>query len=279
LRDLRDRLAVVRHRMPARLAGRGRPIAVGVAALAVSGLAALGVAAANMTDGGSTTNAADHAAERLDAARADRGERPSGTPDSGQSGSGLSGSGQPSAGQSSPNGRSSPSQPGGERTSKAPVTDAPRAKSSSPSAKASPSPSAKKPAPAWVLPMPDAPITSCYGQRWGVLHAGMDYALPPGTPVRSIGAGTVIAAGWAYSGYGVSVVVDHGNGYQSHYAHLSGTEVSIGQRVSAGTTVGYEGSTGDSTGPHLHFEIHNGMWNQVDPAPWLRARGVNPGGC
>lgn len=128
--------------------------------------------------------------------------------------------------------------------------------------------------PAWVNPMPGAAFTSGYGPRGGALHAGMDLAAPPGTPVKSVGAGTVTHVGWVFGGYGISVVVDHGNGYQTHYAHLSGTNVSAGQKVSAGHHVGYEGSTGDSTGPHLHFEVHQGLWNQVEPTGWLEARGA-----
>lgn len=131
------------------------------------------------------------------------------------------------------------------------------------------------PAPAWASPMKGAEVTSCYGQRWGALHAGIDFAKPEGTPITSIGSGTVVAAGWVYSGYGISVVVDHGNGYLTHYAHMSETKVHEGQKVKAGTTLGLEGSTGDSTGPHLHFEVHQGsMWNQIDPAGWLADHGV-----
>ncbi|WBB96256.1 M23 family metallopeptidase [Solwaraspora sp. WMMA2059] len=130
----------------------------------------------------------------------------------------------------------------------------------------------------WVTPMPGAQITSCYGQRWGVLHAGIDLALPAGTPVLAAGAGTVQVAGWAYTGYGISVVIDHGGGVLTHYAHLSATSVSVGDRVAPGDTIGAEGSTGDSTGPHLHFEVHiGGLWSQVDPAPWMRERGVDLG--
>ncbi|MFY1687861.1 M23 family metallopeptidase [Plantactinospora sp. WMMB782] len=139
------------------------------------------------------------------------------------------------------------------------------------------SPTASKKAPAWVNPMPGAAITSCYGMRWGVLHAGIDLAMPADTPIRAAGAGTVVEAGWAYAGYGISVVVDHGNGWLTHYAHQNRTTVSVGDRVKAGQVIGYEGSTGDSTGPHLHFEVHNGLWNQVDPAPWMRDRGVDLG--
>ncbi|MEW2472830.1 M23 family metallopeptidase [Micromonospora gifhornensis] len=128
----------------------------------------------------------------------------------------------------------------------------------------------------WVIPMAGAAITSCYGPRWGTLHAGIDFALPAGTPVRAAFGGTVTKAGDVGDGYGISVVIDHGNGYLTHYAHLSTARVSVGEKVSTGQTIGLEGSTGDSTGPHLHFEVHQGqMWNQIDPAPFLRARGIN----
>nr|WP_243704627.1 M23 family metallopeptidase [Micromonospora sp. KC723] len=161
----------------------------------------------------------------------------------------------------------------------------------SPSASASPAASRKpaprrtpkktskptpKPTPSWVIPMKGAEITSCYGMRGGTLHAGIDFAMPAGTPVRAAFGGTVEKAGDAGDGYGISVVINHGNGYLTHYAHLSSAKVSAGYRVAAGETIGLEGSTGDSTGPHLHFEVHQGqMWNQIDPAPFLRARGID----
>ncbi|MCL7460099.1 peptidoglycan DD-metalloendopeptidase family protein [Micromonospora echinofusca] len=133
-----------------------------------------------------------------------------------------------------------------------------------------------KPKPSWVIPMKGAAITSCYGPRWGTQHAGIDFALPAGTPVRAAFGGTVTKAGDVGDGYGISVFVDHGNGYLTHYAHLSTAKVGVGEKVAAGQTIGLEGSTGDSTGPHLHFEVHQGqMWNQIDPAPFLRARGID----
>lgn len=140
-------------------------------------------------------------------------------------------------------------------------------------------PPAKKagPPPQWVNPMPGAPLSSCYGPRWGMMHQGIDFAGDAGTEILSVGAGTVLAAGWLYAGYGMSVVVDHGNGFLSHYAHASKVLVAPGQTVKPGTPLALEGSTGDSTGPHLHFEIHQGLWNQIDPASWLRAMGVNVG--
>ncbi len=132
----------------------------------------------------------------------------------------------------------------------------------------------------WVDPMPAGRTTSCFGPRWGRLHAGVDLAAPAGTPVRATGAGRVVEAGnWA-GGYGISVLVDHGNGYLTHYAHLRSRLVSAGDRVTVGQQLGEEGSTGNSTGPHLHFEVHRGGWrNPVEPTAWLAQRGVTIPGC
>jgi murein DD-endopeptidase MepM/ murein hydrolase activator NlpD len=139
-----------------------------------------------------------------------------------------------------------------------------------------PTPEAKKAD--WVLPM-EAPISSCFGPRWGTEHQGIDFAGDENTPIHAVGAGEIFAAGWVYTGYGISVVVDHGNGFLTHYAHMNKLNVNPGDHVNPGDIIGWEGSTGDSTGPHLHFEVHNGMWNQIDPAPWMRDHGVPIDGC
>jgi murein DD-endopeptidase MepM/ murein hydrolase activator NlpD len=131
--------------------------------------------------------------------------------------------------------------------------------------------------PDWVNPIPGVPLSSCYGARWGSVHQGIDFAGAAGTPILAAGAGTVFAAGWTYAGYGISIMIDHGNGLYSHYAHAEQALVTVGQHVVAGQPIALEGTTGDSTGPHLHFEIHEGLWHQVDPAPWLRAHGVSVG--
>lgn len=85
-------------------------------------------------------------------------------------------------------------------------------------------------------------------------HRAIDYAAASGTPIRSVGDGTVIYAGWK-NGYGNTVSVRHSSVYQTNYAHMSGFAVRYGQKVSQGQTVGYVGSTGLSTGPHLHYEM------------------------
>jgi murein DD-endopeptidase MepM/ murein hydrolase activator NlpD len=133
------------------------------------------------------------------------------------------------------------------------------------------------PPPAWVSPMPDAPLSSCFGSRWGGAHLGLDFAGAAGTPIRAVGAGTVLTAGWLYGGYGQSVMIDHGDGTLTHYAHTSRVLVRPGEAVAPGQTIALEGSTGNSSGPHLHFEVHAGLWHQLDPADWLRDHGVATG--
>jgi murein DD-endopeptidase MepM/ murein hydrolase activator NlpD len=99
------------------------------------------------------------------------------------------------------------------------------------------------------------------------MHEGIDVAAPLGTPVRAAAAGTVIYAAWL-GGYGNLVVVDHGGGLSTAYAHNSSFAVSVGQAVAAGQVVSYSGSTGNSSGPHVHFEVRiNG--SAVDPLGYL----------
>jgi len=111
------------------------------------------------------------------------------------------------------------------------------------------------------------PVTSTFGPRWGRMHEGIDIAAPSGAPIRSAAAGTVIYAGWL-GGYGSLVVVDHGGGVSTAYAHMSSIASGTGQSVAQGQVIGYVGSTGHSTGPHLHFEVRiNGQ--AVDPLRYL----------
>jgi murein DD-endopeptidase MepM/ murein hydrolase activator NlpD len=140
--------------------------------------------------------------------------------------------------------------------------------------KAKPVPTVK-----WVNPMPDGTVTSCFGERWGRLHAGVDLATTAGTPIRAAGAGIVVTAGPA-EGYGNAVLIDHGNGYLTHYGHMSVVTVRAGQHIKVGEQIGNEGSTGHSTGPHLHFEVHEGMYkNPIEPTRWLHDHGVDIPGC
>ncbi|MEA2403833.1 MAG: hypothetical protein QOE08_480 [Thermoleophilaceae bacterium] len=112
------------------------------------------------------------------------------------------------------------------------------------------------------------PTGDGFGMRWGRMHTGIDFPAPAGTRVGAGGSGVVSFAGWNSGGYGNLVIVQHRLGYQSWYAHLSSIAVSSGQAVTGGSRIGYVGSTGHSTGPHLHFEVRiNGT--PVNPAPYL----------
>ncbi len=108
------------------------------------------------------------------------------------------------------------------------------------------------------------------GYSW--YHAGADLVAPTGTPVHSIMPGTVEAVNHDYFGFGNHVIVIHEGGYESIYAHLSRTEVQPGDPVNLNTELGKSGSTGFSTGPHLHLEIHqNGVIvNPVDIVPGIK---------
>lgn len=96
-------------------------------------------------------------------------------------------------------------------------------------------------------------VTSEYGYRWGRLHAGIDMAAPIGTPIRAAKSGVVIQSG-SMGGYGYAIVIDHGGGFTTLYAHQSRLVARDGQSVRQGELIGYVGNTGNSTGPHLHFE-------------------------
>jgi murein DD-endopeptidase MepM/ murein hydrolase activator NlpD len=118
------------------------------------------------------------------------------------------------------------------------------------------------------------PVAGPIGDRFGApregsrTHAGLDFTVSYGTRVGAAGVGTTIFAGWNNGGYGNLVVVQHRDGYTTWYAHLSSITTWVGEHVSGGTRIGYVGSTGYSTGPHLHFELRK--WNTpVDPMPYL----------
>jgi murein DD-endopeptidase MepM/ murein hydrolase activator NlpD len=110
-------------------------------------------------------------------------------------------------------------------------------------------------------------VVSGFGMRWGRMHEGIDIAASTGTPIWAAASGTVIHAGWL-GGYGYLVVIDHGNGLATAYGHASAILVGAGQQVAQGETIALVGSTGHSTGPHLHFEVRvNGA--AVDPLLYL----------
>ncbi|MBC7272839.1 MAG: transglycosylase family protein [Streptomyces sp.] len=114
------------------------------------------------------------------------------------------------------------------------------------------------------------------GSSWSKgYHTGVDFPVPTGTSVKSVKDGQVVSAGWGGS-FGYQVVVRHGDGHYTQYAHLSAISVKTGQQVGTGQRIGRAGSTGNSTGPHLHFEVRTGpgFGTDVDPVAYLRAGGV-----
>jgi murein DD-endopeptidase MepM/ murein hydrolase activator NlpD len=104
-------------------------------------------------------------------------------------------------------------------------------------------------------PVPSGPpVTGRLSQHYHSGHNGLDIAIPVGTPIQTTMDGQVVHAGWNNQGYGNLVIVENGE-YRTYYAHLSSIPVSVGETVQAGTTIGLSGNTGNSTGPHLHYEI------------------------
>ncbi|MFJ4918986.1 peptidoglycan DD-metalloendopeptidase family protein [Streptomyces sp. NPDC088725] len=137
----------------------------------------------------------------------------------------------------------------------------------------------KAAAPAFNLPVAIDAIGTPYhqaGSSWASgYHTGVDFVVPSGTPIKAIGAGTVVTAGWGGS-YGNQVVIQHPDGTYSQYAHMTSIGVSAGQTVGAGQQIGISGATGNVTGPHLHFEVRTGpdYGSDIDPVAYLRAHGV-----
>jgi murein DD-endopeptidase MepM/ murein hydrolase activator NlpD len=121
----------------------------------------------------------------------------------------------------------------------------------------------------------DGPVSSGFGTRvhpmsgTARMHAGLDLAVPAGTPVRAAAAGQIVHDG-AMGGYGLTVDIAHGDGTVTRYAHQSRVLVMVGQSVAAGQVIGLAGSTGASTGPHLHFEVRTPA-GAIDPRAWLPA--------
>ena len=129
--------------------------------------------------------------------------------------------------------------------------------------------------PKTVLPVEGARFTSGFGGRWGTFHYGIDLAAPMRTPEMAAADGVVVRAG-AASGFGLAVYVLHENGDVTVYGHMDEILVEPGQYVEAGETIALLGNRGQSTGPHLHFEVHEGGMDgrRIDPVPWLAERGV-----
>ena len=124
-------------------------------------------------------------------------------------------------------------------------------------------------------------ISSCYGWRWGALHAGVDIAAPIGTTIYAATGGIVQRTGPA-TGFGLAIYIRGDDGAVTVYGHVNREFVSAGQRVVTGQVIAEVGNRGNSTGPHLHFEVHpwGAMYGgSTDPVPWLRARGVPMEAC
>jgi murein DD-endopeptidase MepM/ murein hydrolase activator NlpD len=123
-------------------------------------------------------------------------------------------------------------------------------------------------------------FTSGFGGRWGVTHYGIDLANKIGTPIYAVTDGTIISSGPA-SGFGLWVRILHPGGWISVYGHINRSLVHLGQKVKAGQQIAEMGNRGQSTGPHLHFEIWDPSGKKLNPLPWLAARGIrvtgNPG--
>lgn len=117
-------------------------------------------------------------------------------------------------------------------------------------------------------------LTSGYGTRWGTLHGGLDIANSIGTPINAAADGVVIAAG-PTPGYGMWVKLRHNDGTVTLYGHIDTTTVAVGDPVTAGDQIATMGNRGNSTGPHLHFEVHAGGTDRIDPAMWLTQQGAD----
>ncbi|MGI5197205.1 M23 family metallopeptidase [Streptomyces sp. CA-288835] len=137
--------------------------------------------------------------------------------------------------------------------------------------------------PSWVDPVKKYKLSASYaqaGNMWNSTHSGQDFAVPSGSKVFATHGGTVVKAGGNGAGdgpaYGNAVVVKHGNGTYSQYAHLSRVQVKVGQIVGTGQQIALSGNTGNSSGPHLHFEIRTSpnYGSAIDPVRFLRTKGV-----
>ncbi|CAL9515724.1 M23 family metallopeptidase [Streptomyces sp. Tu 3180] len=132
----------------------------------------------------------------------------------------------------------------------------------------------------YALPTSSYTLSSTFGQAgayWSSgYHTGLDFAAPTGTLIKAVHTGTITSAGWDGS-YGYKTVLTLEDGTEIWYAHQSSISVSVGQKVNTGDVIGRVGSTGNSTGAHLHLEVHpGGSSSGVDPLAWLRDKGLTP---
>ncbi|MFF7247754.1 M23 family metallopeptidase [Embleya sp. NPDC008237] len=136
---------------------------------------------------------------------------------------------------------------------------------------------AERAASGWVVPTSGYTLTGRFGNsgaRWAHTHTGLDFAARSGTPIKAAAAGKIASAGTA-GAFGNRIVITHPDGTQTWYCHQSRFAKTSGS-VTAGEVIGYVGTTGNSTGPHLHFEVHPKGGAAVDPNKWLTGKGVAP---
>lgn len=130
----------------------------------------------------------------------------------------------------------------------------------------------------WEMPLSSYRLTATFGQSsglWSSTHTGLDFAAPVGTPIMSVTNGTVTSAEYA-GAYGNQIIVTTDEGEELWYCHMNEFAASVGDTVSAGDVLGYVGSTGNSTGPHMHLEVRPGAGDPVDPYAALVAHGLTP---
>ncbi|KOU82139.1 MULTISPECIES: M23 family metallopeptidase [unclassified Streptomyces] len=159
--------------------------------------------------------------------------------------------------------------------------DAPQ---TAPAATADVAAAAKKKAGLWDKPLEKYTLSATFGKggsMWARKHSGQDFAVPVGTPVKAAAAGVVVKAGPNGGGdgpaYGNAIVIKHANNRYSQYAHLSKIQVKVGQKVSVKQRIALSGNTGNSSGPHLHFEIRTtpNYGSALNPVAFLRTNGVS----
>jgi murein DD-endopeptidase MepM/ murein hydrolase activator NlpD len=130
----------------------------------------------------------------------------------------------------------------------------------------------------WVLPVTGYHLTARFGQRsglWSTVHTGLDFAGPSGSTIVSVAAGVVKSTGYE-GAYGNRTIITLRDGTDIWYCHQSRIAVNVGQAVGPGDVIGYTGSTGNVTGPHLHLEVHPGGGVAINPEPVLRQHSINP---
>jgi murein DD-endopeptidase MepM/ murein hydrolase activator NlpD len=125
----------------------------------------------------------------------------------------------------------------------------------------------------WSLPVTGFVLTSLYGPRWGGMHTGLDMAVPSGTPIYAMADGVVVSTEYS-GGYGNRTIVSHKDGTETWYCHQSKFGTTPGAVVKGGELIGYVGSTGNSTGPHLHVEVHPNGGDPINPLTWMRGLGL-----